>query len=107
MASHKNSYEIAYMGSKGDAKNMYVKMDPDANAPLPSDITQIQNAVSAYENAANASNLASSSPTASTFKCGPPDGVPIQQWLPAIFCWLGTILPPSISAGNCSSSDIP
>lgn len=30
--------------------------------------------------------------------------MPIQQWLPAIFCWLGTILPPKISAGSCTAT---
>lgn len=32
--------------------------------------------------------------------------MPIWQWLPAIFCWLGTILPPTISAGSCGGKTI-
>ena len=36
------------------------------------------------------------------FKCGPPDGVPIWQWLPAVFCWLSSVLPPTITAGSCT-----
>ncbi len=32
--------------------------------------------------------------------------MPIWEWLPAIFCWLGTILPPTISAGSCSETSL-
>lgn len=40
------------------------------------------------------------------FVCGPPEGVPLQEWMPAIFCWLKTILPPTIEGGSCGGSSV-
>lgn len=39
-------------------------------------------------------------------QCGPPEWVPLFQWLPAIMCWIKTLLPVKISPGACGSSSI-
>jgi len=37
------------------------------------------------------------------FKCAPPDGVNIWEWIPAVICRLEDMLPPTIkiSDGDC------
>lgn len=39
-------------------------------------------------------------------KCGPPDGVPLWEWIPAVVCRLKDMLPPKIkiSDGQCSDT---
>ena len=101
----KNDYEIAYLGAPGDARNMYLKVDPEAKSPFPPEIADIMNRVNTYHGLIDGTNISTVS-TEKQFKCGPPEGVPIWQWLPAIFCWLGTILPPTISAGSCTPTTI-
>ena len=34
------------------------------------------------------------------FKCAPPEGVPIFEWIPAIVCWLDDMLPPTITVSD-------
>lgn len=99
----KNDYEIAYLGAPGDAKNMYIQVDPQSKAPLPSEITDIMDRVNNYHGLIDGSNIAGDGGKAD-FKCGPPEGVPIWQWIPAIFCWIGTVIPPTISGGSCGGS---
>ena len=101
----KNDYEIAYLGAPGDARNMYLKVDPEAKGPFPKEISDIMDQVNGYHGLIDGTNI-SNVPEEPEFKCGPPEGVPIWQWLPAIFCWLGTILPPTISAGSCGGKTI-
>lgn len=100
----KNDYEIAYLGAPGDAKNMYVQVDPQAKAPLPDEITGIMDRVNTYHGLIDGSNISSDDVGKADFKCGPPEGVPIWQWMPAIFCWIGTIIPPTISGGSCGGT---
>ncbi len=97
----KNDYEIAYLGAPGDARNMYLKIDPEAKSPFPREVADIMDRMNNYRGLVNGSNIVQDPASASEVKCGPPEGVPIWEWLPAIFCWLGTILPPTISAGSC------
>lgn len=101
----KNDYEIAYLGAPGDARNMYLKLDPEAKGPFPKEISDIMDQVNNYHGLIDGTNI-SNVPAEPEFKCGPPEGVPIWQWLPAIFCWLGTILPPTISGGSCGVKTI-
>lgn len=100
----KNDYEIAYLGAPGDANNMYLKVDPEAKSPPPSEVSDVMDRVNSYRGFIDGSNI-SDVDSDKEFKCGPPEGVPIWEWLPAVFCWLGTILPPTISAGNCGGSN--
>lgn len=100
----KNNYEIAYLGAPGDAKNMYLKMDPEAKNPPPKEVSDILDRANNYHGLIDGTNISSTDKSSGEFKCGPPEGVPIWEWLPAIFCWLGTILPPTISAGSCGGS---
>ena len=97
----KNDYEIAYLGAPGDAKNMYLKIDPESKSPFPKEIADIMDRMNNYRSLVDGTNITQVTPSEAEMKCGPPEGVPIWQWLPAIFCWLGTILPPTISAGSC------
>ncbi|MDD2745687.1 MAG: VCBS repeat-containing protein, partial [Candidatus Gracilibacteria bacterium] len=100
IGQHKD-YEMAYIGGPGDAQNMYVKLDPESKGNLPKSITDIQAEYGSLTNLLDGANISAYAPEDSKFKCGPPEGVPIWQWLPAVFCWLGTILPPTIEAGKC------
>lgn len=71
----KNDYEIAYIGAVGDAKNMYLKVDPGAKASLPANITGIIDRVNSYQGLIDGTNIASASngtTTPSTPACGPP-----------------------------------
>lgn len=58
-----------------------------------------------YRSLIDGTNVASVDGTPE-FKCGPPEGVPIYKWMPAIFCWLGDILPPTIGAGSCTDTTL-
>lgn len=101
----KNNYEIAYLGAPGDARNMFLKVDPESKNPPPKAISDVMDQANNYYSLIDGTNISDSSTTGKAdFKCGPPEGVPIWEWLPAIFCWLGTILPPTISAGNCGGT---
>ncbi len=101
----KNDYEIAYLGAPGDARNMYLKVDPEAKASVPKQVSDVMDRVNNYRGLNDGTNISQVSKE-TQFKCGPPEGVPIWEWLPAIFCWLGTILPPTISAGSCGGSSL-
>ena len=84
----KNDYEIAYLGAPGDAQNMYLKVDPEAKSPFPKEVADIMDKVNSYHGLIDGSNISNVDNKADFGKCGPPEGVPIWQWLPAIFCWL-------------------
>jgi hypothetical protein len=106
LAGLKKDYEIAYIGGNGDAQNMFVKIDPEAKNPVPTAITDIQTEANSLANLLAGANISSYTESGAEFKCGPPEWVPIWQWLPAVFCWLGTILPPTIGAGSCGNSTL-
>lgn len=83
---------------------MYINLDPEAKGVNPfSDIVSQNTLLSQKLLGSNLSNIRNTSET--TFKCAPPDGVPIWEWLPAIICWLGNMLPPTIgiSDGDCGT----
>lgn len=101
LSGHRSDYEMGYIGGPGDAQNMYVKVDPESKGILPKGISDIQADYGSLMNKLDAANIVQHHPEDSQFKCGPPEGVVIWKWLPAVFCWLGTILPPTISAGSC------
>ena len=102
--SKKNDYEIAYLGAPGDAQNMYLKVDPESKSPPSKEISDILNRVNNYHGLIDGSNI-SQVENEPVFQCGPPEGVPIWEWIPAVFCWLGTILPPTVSGGSCGGSE--
>ena len=104
LPKNKKEYEIAYLWAPWDAKNMYVKMDPEKKALLP-----YSNIIS--ENAKLKTNrlaiwVASNSnfwwknntweAKNAEFKCAPPEWVPIWEWIPAVICRLKSLLPPKI-----------
>ena len=85
---------------------MYVKMDPNAKAANPyADILSQNITLNGY---LFSSNITTGNPKDSNelFKCAPPDGVPIWQWIPAVVCWLKDMLPPKIKISNntCGAS---
>ena len=106
LSGMKKDYEMAYIGGNGDAQNMYVKVDPEAKIAPPREITDIQSEYGSLSNLLAGSNISSYGGEGAQFKCGPPEGVPIWQWLPAVFCWLGTILPPTVGAGSCGNQTL-
>jgi hypothetical protein len=84
---------------------MYLKVDPEAKNPPPKEVSDIMDRMNTLHGLIDGTNIANASNEgASVSKCGPPEGVPIWEWLPAVFCWIGTILPPTISGGSCGSS---
>jgi hypothetical protein len=104
LAGKRSGYELGYIGGPGDAQNMYVKIDPEAKNAPPKEISDIQTDASSLTQLLDGANISSFQENSADFKCGPPEGVPIWQWLPAVFCWLGNILPPTINAGSCGPS---
>jgi hypothetical protein len=103
IAGHKSDYEVAYVAGSGDAANLYVKLDPEAKDGPGAQIGEILKKAAELRGTLDAANLSSSGLEKNTqFKCGPPDGVPLWEWLPAVFCWLSSILPPTVTAGSCS-----
>ncbi|MDQ1344300.1 MAG: hypothetical protein QG650_1020, partial [Patescibacteria group bacterium] len=110
LGGHKNDYEVSYIVGKGDAKNLYVKIDPASKDGPGAEVSEILKKSAELLATIDATNISSGDDGGpAEFKCGPPDGVLLPKWLPAIFCWLSTILPPTVSAGNCSpnsSADI-
>ena len=96
----KKQYEIAYMWAPGDGKSMHVQLNPEAKWENPyADIIQ--------KNAALQSKLLWNNIWASqknqyenTFKCAPPEWVPIFEWMPAVVCWIDDVLPPTISVSD-------
>lgn len=103
---HKSDYEMAYIAGSGDAENMHLKIDPASKDGAPPEITSIMSEYNALDNLLQGANVSDFNEGKATFKCGPPEGVPIWQWLPAVFCWIGTVLPPTISAGSCGPSPL-
>jgi hypothetical protein len=53
-----NNYEIAYIGAPGDAKNMYLKVDPGEKIPLSSKITGIMDRMNSYQGLLDGTNIA-------------------------------------------------
>ena len=84
---------------------MYIKFDPEEKGQNPYAGIIAQNiTLNSYLGVANIKTPTHNSD--GTFKCGPPDGVPIWEWIPAIICWLQDMLPPKIgiSEGSCGPS---
>ncbi|MDD2907859.1 MAG: VCBS repeat-containing protein [Candidatus Gracilibacteria bacterium] len=102
LPKNKKTYEIAYLGASGDASNMFVGIDPEAKAtnPYSSIIGQNQD-ISTKLLGLNIGKTKTSNE--SLFKCAPPEGVPIWEWMPAVMCRLGDMMPPTlaISDGAC------
>ncbi len=101
LPKNKKMYELSYMGAPWNATSMYVKMDPEwktnwspykeeesENASLDNMLWWI-NLWDSYDDAGNSEDTGE-------FECGPPEWVPIWEWIPAIICWLGTVMPPTI-----------
>lgn len=101
LPKNKKQYEIAYLWALWDAKNMYVKLDPEDKAENPySDIIAANQSLNSYLFNIKWWNWWDNS---WNFKCAPPEWVPIWQWIPAIMCRLKDMVPPKISItdGNC------
>jgi hypothetical protein len=96
---NKKQYEIAYLGAHWDTENMYVQMNPESkwenpykdiikkNANLQSELLGLN--IGAWKSDTNNNE--------NIFKCAPPEGVPIYEWIPAVVCWLDDMLPPTIT----------
>ena len=68
----KNDYEIAYLGAPGDAKNMYLKVDPEAKSPPSAEVAGIMDQVNNYHGLIDGTNIANVSGEP-VFTCGPPE----------------------------------
>lgn len=70
LAGHKNDYEISYLVGKGDARNMYVKIDPAAKDGPGAEVSDILSSAAEQLAAIDASNVASGSGNEKAeFKC--------------------------------------
>ncbi|EKE29579.1 MAG: hypothetical protein ACD_2C00141G0001 [uncultured bacterium (gcode 4)] len=110
-AWHKDDYEIAYLGGKWDAEDMYIRLNPEKSQDnITSDkVKGIASNYARFQATVAASRMTNQTrwSQSTDFKCWPPDGVPIFQWMPAITCWLKTLVPPiTISSSSCSSSSL-
>lgn len=93
----KKEYEIAYLWAEGDAKNMYIKMDPEGKAENPYwDVLSKNIDLSSLLLWSNIWGWNIDNEEA-LFKCAPPDWVPIWEWIPAVMCRLWEMMPPTIS----------
>ncbi|MBW7954446.1 VCBS repeat-containing protein [Candidatus Gracilibacteria bacterium] len=104
LPKNKKQYEISYLGAPGDPKNMYIKMDPEDKGENPYlDIFKANQDLNNY-----LLSIKDQGNDGPLFKCAPPEGVPIWQWIPAVMCWLKDMLPPKIkiSEGNCGVSSM-
>lgn len=105
---HRSDYEIAYIWWKWDATNLYLGID--LSNPKNSDKqNKATNALSRYNQLKNilSANKIWLNWASSEFKCGPPDGVPIFQWFPAIMCRLKTLVPPiAIEWWSCGAKTL-
>jgi len=108
LSKNKPEYEIAYLWASWDAKNMYIKMDPEE-----------KKTTNPYSNIINLNWLLGSDlygvsllPTTNQidlpwmewnvlsedwmFQCAPPEWVDLWEWIPAVICRLKNMLPPKI-----------
>lgn len=93
LPSNRKSYEISYLWAVWDSKNMYVKLDPEDKWENPYASIMAQN-----QNIYNTTMLSNTdTQDDSSFKCSPPEWVPIWKWIPAVMCRLKSIMPPTIS----------
>jgi hypothetical protein len=107
LPKNKKQYEISYLWANWDAENMYIKLDSESKAENPYwDI--IGDNINLWSTLFGANIWDQTSDEEALFKCAPPDWVPIWEWIPAIFCRLWEMLPPSISfsAWECWSSSL-
>jgi len=84
---------------------MYIKFDPEEkNANPYAGIVSQNITLNSYLSNGNIHPVGKDADT--TFKCAPPGGVPIWEWVPAVVCRLKDMLPPkvSISDGSCGSN---
>jgi hypothetical protein len=106
LPKNKKMYESAYLGAPGDAKSMYVKLDPKDKTANPY-ATVLSKNILLNTSLLGYNTAGGKKPKEEErFKCWPPDGVPIWEWIPAIICRLKDMLPPkiSISQWQCSNS---
>ena len=64
-----NNYEIAYLGAPGDAKNMYLKVDPEVKNPVSAEIAEIMDSMNTYHGLIDGANIANMADENSKFKC--------------------------------------
>ncbi len=103
---NKKAYEIAYIWAPWDARNMFVKVDPEWKSDNPyADIIssnyELDN-ILLWTNISSNSWDSISNNNSWVFECAPPEWVPIFEWIPAITCWLKNMLPPKISLSQWS-----
>jgi len=82
---------------------MYIKLDPELKGIHP--YANILSANLSLQGFLMASSVATPLTPDGAFECGPPDGVNIFQWIPAVICWLKNMLPPKIKIGEGDCSD--
>lgn len=107
LIKNRNQYEIAYLWAKWDASNMYILLDPEAKNQNPySDIIAKNQSLRSSLIWSNTNSTLEKNYKEWTFKCAPPEWVPLWQWFPAIMCRLWNMLPPTISINtdSCSAS---
>lgn len=96
LPKNKKAYEIAYLWAPWDAQNMYIKLDPEDAGEHPyADIISKNISLNSSLFSQNITGAQNNNADAA-FKCSPPDGVPLWEWIPAIQCRLADMLPPKI-----------
>ena len=74
---------------------MYVKLDPKDKAENPYGDIAVKN--QSLFTSLMWSNIWGDGGNDPVFACAPPEWVPLWEWIPAVTCWLGNMLPPTIS----------
>ena len=103
LPKNKKLYEIAYLWAPGDSDGMYVKLDPNEKTAHPYD--DIVSANMELDASLLGDSVASwNNSDDPVFVCAPPGWVELQDWFPAVQCWLENMLPATIglSEGQCA-----
>gem|GEM_PF-780884 len=76
---------------------MYIQMDPAGVKGENPYVDVLQN-VQDINNLTFGNSISTATDTGGTvFRCAPPEGVPIWEWLPAVMCRLADMMPPKIT----------
>ncbi|MCT4617445.1 MAG: taxilin [Candidatus Gracilibacteria bacterium] len=96
----KRFYESAHLSAPGTADKMFISVDPEVKGVSP--IGDIEAANSGLDNQMASAAAGQDDSGGGSTKCSPPEGVPIREWLPAVFCRLAEVMD---TAGAIMESD--
>lgn len=97
-----DSYELAYLGLTSFLPSSSEDTDFDS---IMNDYSIRMSEIEGF-NISDPYDPTNNNPYKDSDKCWPPDGVNIFEWLPAIWCWMQSLLPPRILAGSCGGNTI-